>query len=506
MAVESAANLEAVTPSQPETSQPEPPQPETAAGERTPHNIEAEQALLGAILLNNNALDRVSDFLEERHFFEPLHGRIYATAKHMIQDGKLATPVILRSFFSDDAVLKEMGGADYLSNLTEAAVTIINAEQYGRLIYDLALRRMLMQASEEIHALAQEAPVDISPMEQVERAESALYAITDRERYAQGFGSFASVMAQAVEMAASAQGRDSGLSGLSTGISSLDKKLGGLQPSDLIILAGRPSMGKSALATNIAFHVARTGMDSLGEDGGAVGFFSLEMSSEQVATRILSERAGIASENIRRGAISEAELGHFTQVSAELEKLPLYIDHTGAIPVATLAARARRLKRESDLKLIVVDYLQLATADKRRSSDGRVQEIAEITQSLKALAKQLNIPVLALSQLSRQVESRDDKRPQLSDLRESGAIEQDADVVLFIYREEYYLEQAQPDEGTPEHSKWREKMERAHGLAELLVSKQRHGSTGIIRLQFQADVTRFSDLASSSHIPEVTRV
>ncbi|MCY4049227.1 MAG: AAA family ATPase, partial [Hyphomicrobiales bacterium] len=315
---------------------------------------------------------------------------------------------------------------------------------------------------------------------------------------------FASVMAQAVEMAASAQGRDSGLSGLSTGISSLDKKLGGLQPSDLIVLAGRPSMGKSALATNVAFHVAQTGMDTSGNDGGAVGFFSLEMSAEQVATRILSERAGIASENIRRGAISEAELGHFTRTSAELEKLPLYIDHTGAIPVATLAARARRLMRENDLKLIVVDYLQLATADKRRNSDGRVQEIAEITQSLKALAKQLNIPVLALSQLSRQVESRDDKRPQLSDLRESGAIEQDADVVLFIYREEYYLEQAQPEEGTTEHLKWREKMERAHGLAELLVSKQRHGSTGTIRLQFQADVTRFSDFAPSSHVPEAT--
>lgn len=494
MAVEGVVNLEAATFKEPEG---------VSEKRELPHNIEAEQALLGAILINNDALDKVSDFLEDRHFFEPLHGRVYTAAKHMIEDGGLATPVILRSFFSGDAVLKEMGGADYLSSLTEAAVTTINAGQYGRLIYDLALRRMLMLASKEIIALAQEAPVDVSPMEQVERAENALYEITERERYAQGFGNFKSVITRAVEMAESAQKRDSGLSGLSTGINSLDKKLGGLQPSDLIILAGRPSMGKSALATNIAFHVARAGMDSRDDDGGAVGFFSLEMSSEQVAIRILSERSGISSENIRRGSISAEEFRNFAQASAELHTLPLYIDDTGAIPVATLAARSRRLKREEKkLKMIVVDYLQLATADKRRSSDGRVQEIAEITQSLKALAKQLEIPVLALSQLSRQVEGREDKRPQLSDLRESGAIEQDADVVMSIYREEYYLENAQPEEGTPEHAKWREKMERAHGLAELLVLKQRHGSTGTVKVQFQANLTRFSDLASPAYTPD----
>ena len=474
-----------------------------------PHNIEAEQTLLGAILLNNNALDRVADFLEERHFYEPLHGRIYAAAKHLIEDGKLASPIILRSFFSDDEVLQDMGGSDYLSHLTEAAVTIINTEQYGRLIYDLALRRMLMLASKDIHALAQAAPVNISPMEQVEQAEKTLYAITERERYAQGFGSFRSVLVEAIEMAAHARERDSGMSGLSTGMRTLDSKLGGLQRSDLIVLAGRPSMGKSALATNMAFHVAKTAMENRGSDvasdGGAVGFFSLEMSSEQVATRILSERAGIPSEKIRRGAINESEFKNLAQVSQELQGLPLYIDHTGAIPIATLAARARRLKREcADLGLIVVDYLQLATASNRRASDGRVQEIAEITQGLKALAKQLEVPVLALSQLSRQVEGREDKRPQLSDLRESGAIEQDADVVLFIYREEYYLEQTQPAEGTPQHAKWREDMERAHGLADLMISKQRHGATGTVRLQFQADVTRFSDLATSSYTPEET--
>ena len=484
---------------------------QTQESEVLPHNIEAEQALLGAVLLNNNALDQVSDFLEVRHFYEPLHGRIYAAAKHLIEDDKLASPITLRSFFSDDEVFKELGsGGDYLSHLAESAVTIINAEQYGRLIYDLALRRMLMLASKDIHILAQTASVDVSPMDQVEKAEKTLYEITERERYAQGFEDFPSVLTEAIEMAAHARQRDDGLSGLPSGIKDLDKKLGGLQSSDLIVLAGRPSMGKSALATNIAFHIAKLAMDSKDKDakeGGAVGFFSLEMSAEQVATRILAERAGIPSEQIRRGSINEDEFKRLAQVSQDLQGLPLYIDHTGAIPIATLAARARRLKRECDAKksnlgLIVVDYLQLATASTRRASDGRVQEIAEITQGLKALAKQLKIPVLALSQLSRQVEGREDKHPQLSDLRESGSIEQDADVVLFIYREQYYLEQAQPSEGTEDHAKWREKMAAAHGVAELMVSKHRHGSTGTVRLQFEASVTRFSDLAKSSYTPE----
>ena len=469
-----------------------------------PRNVEIEQALLGAILINNNALDRVSDFLEDHHFFDPLHGRIYARAQQLIEKGDIASPGILSSFFIDDEGFKGMGGLEYLKNLMESAVTVINAERYGRFIYDLAVRRKLILVSRDIHTLAHEASVDISPVEQVERAEQALYKIIERERYARGFVDFKSVATQAVNTASKARERESGLPGLSTGITVLDNKLGGLQSSDLIVLAGRPSMGKSALATNIAFHVAKTAMEKHDDDGGVVGFFSLEMSAEQVALRVLSERSVIPSDRIRRGEINDDEFRRIAETSRDLQALPLYIDHTGAIPITTLSARARRLKREIDLKLIVVDYLQLATTDKRRSSDGRVQEIAEITQSLKALAKQLDIPVLALSQLSRQVESRDDKRPQLSDLRESGAIEQDADVVLFIYREEYYLEQAQPEEGTTEHAKWREKMERAHGLAEVLVSKQRHGSTGTVRLQFQADVTRFSDLASSSHIPETT--
>lgn len=473
-----------------------------------PHNIQAEQALLGAILINNDALDQVVDFLGARHFFEPLHGRIYDNARSLIEQGKLASPVTLRSFFGEDPTMQSVGGSDYLINLTVAAVTTIHAKQYGVLIYELALRRMLIEASENIRLQAQNASVDITPMDQVEAAENALYVITERERYAQGFQDFRDVLVEAVGMADSARNRDSGLSGLATGIRDLDQRLGGLQKSDLIILAGRPSMGKSALAANVAFHVANMSLTSREDEtkeGGGVGFFSLEMSAEQVATRILAERAGVPSDRIRRGKISADEFGRLTESGRDLQDLPLYIDHTGAIPVATLAARARRLKRECpDLALIVVDYLQLATASNRRSQDGRVQEIAEITQGLKALAKQLDIPVLALSQLSRQVESRDDKRPQLSDLRESGAIEQDADVVLFIYREEYYLEQAQPEEGTPQHDKWREKMDRAHGLAELLISKQRHGATGVVRLQFQADVTRFSDYIPASHTPEET--
>lgn len=470
-----------------------------------PHNIEAEQALLGAILLNNDAFDRVSDFLESHHFYEPLHKRIYAVALKMFENNQIVSPVTLRSYFSDDSALEGMGGVDYFSHLAETTATIINAEQYGRLIYDLALRRTLMEVGRDIYNRAYAAPVEMTPVDQVEEAEKALYAITELGRYDQGFEKFGDILSTVAETAKKARERGGGLSGLATGLADLDRKMGGLQNSDLIVIAGRPSMGKSALAANIALHVAKSASKSGNAlDSGPVGFFSLEMSDEQVAVRILAEQAEISSERIRRGTIDENEFLRFAQACQELQNLPIYIDHTGAIPIATLAARARRLKREYGLALVVVDYLQLAAPSNRRSSDGRVQEISGITQGLKALAKELNVPVLALSQLSRQVESREDKHPQLSDLRESGSIEQDADVVLFIYREEYYLEQTKPSEGTPEHAKWQEKMERAHGLAELIISKHRHGPTGVVRLQFQADLTRFSDYVPASHLPQAT--
>lgn len=503
MAVESVTNLETPSQSLPDASRSD----SARQGRERPHNIEAEQALLGAILLNNDALDRVTDFLEERHFYEPLHGRIYSAAQLMFETGRLASPVSLLSFFSDDPAIEEIGGANYLSHLTETTASIINTEQYGRLIYELALRRMLMSVGEDIYNRAHDAPIDLTPLKQVEEAEKALYAIIERGHYAQGFKNFHTVLGSVSEMARAARERDSRLSGLATGLADLDQKLGGLQPSDLIVIAGRPSMGKSALAANIALHIAKSGNEHKKEDirfGGPVGFFSLEMSDEQVATRILAEQAEISSERIRRGIISKDEFNRFAQACHELQNLPFFLDHTGAIPIATLAARARRLKREYGLALVVVDYLQLATPSHRRSNDGRVQEISEITQGLKALAKELEVPVLALSQLSRQVESREDKHPQLSDLRESGSIEQDADVVLFIYRDEYYLEQTKPDEGTPEHAKWQEKMERAHGLAELMIAKHRHGPTGVVRLQFQADLTRFSDYIPASRLPEAT--
>jgi len=474
-----------------------------------PHNIEAEQALLGAILINNEACDRVSSFLEPQHFFEPLHARIYEAAASLIQAGKVANPVTLKTYFDNDETLAEIGGPAYLARLAASATSVINAQDYGRTINELATRRQLINIGSDMVNVAYDAPIDSPPAEQIEHAEQALYEIAETGKYGQGFMAFGTALTDAIDMAAKAYERDGGLSGISSGLSSIDQKMGGLQPSDLIILAGRPSMGKTALATNIAYHVARAykaehrpdGTTDV-TDGGVVAFFSLEMSSEQLATRIIAEQAGIPSERIRRGQIEENQFHKIVQVSQELQSLPLYIDHTGGISIAQLAARARRLKRQRGIGLIVVDYLQLLSGSNRRSNDNRVQEVTEITTGLKALAKELNVPILALSQLSRQVEQREDKKPQLADLRESGSIEQDADVVCFVYREEYYVEREQPREGTAEHEEWQEKMAQVHGKAEVIIGKQRHGPTGTIRLQFQADITRFGDLAEDSYLPE----
>jgi len=484
------------------------PEPGTPAYRSAPHNIEAEQSLLGAILVNNDAFYRVSDFLEPKHYFEPLHQTIFETAGSLIRMGKIATPVTLKTFLPADTDVGGMTIGQYLARLAAEATTIINAQDYGRTVYDLALRRDLIGIGEDMVNVAYDAPVDFAPRAQIEDAERRLYELAESGRYDGGFQKFSQALAVAVDLAAKAFQRDGKLSGISTGMRDLDTKMGGLQHSDLIIVAGRPGMGKTSLATNIAYNVARAYVPELQADGttkaangGVIGFFSCEMSADQLATRIVAERTGVPSSHIRRGGISEADFEKIREVSIELQSLPFYVDATGGLSIAQLMARARRLKRQKGLDLLVIDYIQLLSGSGKRASDSRVQEITEITTSLKALAKELNVPVIALSQLSRQVESRDDKRPQLSDLRESGSIEQDADVVLFVYREEYYLAMKEPRPGTPEHEKWQLDMSLAHGKAEVIIGKQRHGPTGTVDLAFEASVTRFGDLAPDSQMP-----
>jgi replicative DNA helicase len=471
-----------------------------------PHNLEAEQALLGAILVNNEACDRVSSFLRAGHFYDSLHGRIYDAASKLILGGKRATPITLKTYFQTEEPAGELTVPQYLGRLAANATTIINAEDYGRTIYDLAIRRQLIEIGESLVNTAYDSPIDAPPAVQIEDTEQQLYELAETGKYGSGFEPFTTALTDAIDMAANAYRRDGGLSGLATGFSDLDQKMGGLQPSDLIIVAGRPSMGKTALATNIAYHVARTYRQDVQSevplDGAVVGFFSLEMSAEQLATRIISEQSYIPSERIRRGRIESEEFDRIVEASQELQNLPLYIDQTGGITVAQLAARARRLKRQRDVGLIVVDYLQLLSGSSRRASEGRVQEVSEITTGLKALAKELHVPVLALSQLSRQVENREDKRPQLADLRESGSIEQDADVVLFVFREEYYVERRQPRENTEDHIKWQQEMDMVTGKAEVIIGKQRHGPTGTVRLAFTPEFTRFSNLAAEDRLPE----
>src|ERR1700759_5371225 len=473
-----------------------------------PHNIEAEQGLLGSILVNNDAFYRASDFLEPKHFFEPLHLTIYETAGSLIRMGKVATPVTLKTFLPAETDIGGMTVGQYLARLAAEATTIINALDYGRAIYDLSLRRNLIGIGEDMVNVAFDAPVDFAPRAQIEDAERRLYELAESGRYDGGFQRFAQALTIAVDMAAKGFQRDGKLSGIATGLRDLDIKMGGLQPSDLIIVAGRPGMGKTALGTNIAYNVAKAHRSEVQVDGtmksvngGIVGFFSCEMSAEQLATRILAEQTSIASSLIRRGGIPEADFEKIRDYSIKLQSLPLYVDETGGLSISQLTARARRLKRQKGLDVIVVDYIQLLQGSGKRGNDNRVQEVTEITTSLKALAKELNVPVVALSQLSRQVESRDDKHPQLSDLRESGSIEQDADVVLFVYREEYYLQNKEPKPGTPEHQKWQLDMELALGKAEVIIAKQRHGPTGTVKLQFEGQFTRFSDFVEEDNLP-----
>jgi replicative DNA helicase len=473
-----------------------------------PHNVEAEQALLGAILVNNEAFHRVSDFLEPTHFFEPIHNEIYSIFEKIIRAGKAATPITAKTFLPDD-LLDNVTMAQYLARLAAEAATVINAYDYGRSIYDLALRRALILIGEEVVETAYESDIDATPTMQIEEAEKNLYDLAERGHSGGGFQGFNNALLEAINLAELAYQRDGHLSGTATGLMDLDRLMGGLQRSDLVILAARPAMGKTALATNIAFHIAKNYKSEPTPDGqiktidgGVVGFFSLEMSSEQLATRILAEQAQISSSDIRRGKILESQYSNLVDTSNLINSIPLYIDDTGGLNIAQLMARARRLKRQKGLDLLIVDYLQLLSGSSNSSNTNRVQELTQITTSLKALAKELEVPILALSQLSRQVENRDDKRPQLADLRESGSIEQDADVVLFVYRDEYYLRNKEPKEGTPEHLTWQTEMEQVFGKAEVIIGKQRHGPTGKVELGFEAQFTRFTNLAKSDHLPE----
>jgi len=473
---------------------------EAGISDALPHNIEAEQQLLGAILTNNDIYDRVAAIIGPQHFFEPTHARIFEVAASRIAKNNLASPVTLKAFLEDDEGLKELGGAAYLVRLAGAAISGFAARDYAQMIYDLAIRRELIGLGREISDKAAKVDIASEPKEQIVEAEQALYALGEQGQTDSGFQSFLKAVTDAVNVANAAYQRDGGLAGISTGLIDMDKKLGGLHRSDLLILAGRPSMGKTSLATNIAYNIAKAYQKGTLHDGtegavngGVVGFYSLEMSAEQLAARILSEASEVPSEQIRRGDMTEEEFRRFVEAAKQLEACPLYIDDTPALPISQLAARARRLKRTHGLDVLFIDYLQLVRP--ATAKDSRVNEVSEITQGLKAIAKELDIPVVALSQLSRQVESRDDKRPQLSDLRESGSIEQDADVVMFVYREEYYKEREKPgDHELDRMQVWMDEMEALRGKAEVIIGKQRHGPIGHIELSFEGQFTRFGNL------------
>lgn len=465
-----------------------------------PHSIEAEQQLLGAVLTNDRVFDRVASILKRDHFYDPVHGDIFEIAAARFAKNALVSPVTLGTYMEDHPGLAELGGPAYLARLAGAAISTFAAADYAQLIYDMYMRRQLMELGRDISERAARVEVDSEPKDQIVEAEQRLYAMGEQGQASKGFTSFLRAVTDAVNVANAAFQRDGGLAGVSTGLDDLDKKLGGLHRSDLLILAGRPSMGKTSLATNIAFNIAkayqRGPLPDGGEgtiNGGVVGFYSLEMSAEQLAARVLSEASEVPSEQIRRGDMTETEFRRFVEAAKTLESCPLFIDDTPALPISQLAARARRLKRTHGLDALFVDYLQLVRP--ATAKDSRVNEVSEITQGLKAIAKELDIPVVALSQLSRAVESREDKRPQLSDLRESGSIEQDADVVMFVFREEYYKEREKPsDDKLDAMAEWQQTMERVHGKAEVIIGKQRHGPIGTVELSFEGQFTRFGNL------------
>ncbi len=467
-----------------------------------PHNEEAEQALLGALLVNNRAYEKIGEFLKADHFFSPVHRRIFAAIISLIERGQVANPITLKSYFEKDADLAAVGGAGYLADLAASVVTVVNAEDYGHAIHNHYLRRQLIDVGEEMVNEAYRHDLEVSAQDQIEEAEKKLFDLASTGDVRGGFVPFVRSLEAAIATAEAAFRRDSNVTGVTTGLIDLDRKLGGFHKSDLIILAGRPSMGKTALATNIAVNAAKAYMTSHGKDGATVGVFSLEMSAEQLSTRVLADETKVPGDKIRRGEVRESDFPRFIEASHTLSRLPLFIDDTPAVTVGMLRTRARRLKRTSELGMIVIDYLQLMRGSGSGRQENRVQEISEITRGLKAIAKELQIPVLALSQLSRAVEAREDKRPQLADLRESGSIEQDADVVMFVYREQYYLERAEPsrrpdetdDKFNDRYQRWQQRLGEVHNIGECIIAKQRHGPIGTVHLHFDGQFTKFSDL------------
>ena len=453
-----------------------------------PNNIEAEQSVIGSILFSNDIFDEINTIINSKNFYDPMHQRIFGAIEKLIYGGMLANPITLKNYFENET--DKINIPEYLVKITKFSSSSRQAIEYSKIIYDLFVKRELIKISENIIDSAKISEIDNNGKKIIEDSEKALFDLAEKGSFSTSLVKFDEALRMTIDMASNAYKNEEGIVGVPTGLRDLDDKLGGLHKSDLVIIAGRPSMGKTALATNIAFNAARK-IQNEGKKT-TVAFFSLEMSSEQLSTRILAEQSRITSNDIRRGRISEDQFDKFIETSKDISELPLYIDETPAISIAALSNRARRIKRLYGLEMIVIDYIQLMTATSRK--DGRVQEISEITQGLKALAKELAVPVLALSQLSRAVEQRDNNKPQLADLRESGSIEQDADVVMFVYREAYYLERKEPRPATVEHAEWQAKMSEVSNVAEIIVGKQRHGPTGNIFLEFEAMFTKFKDI------------
>ena len=460
-------------------------------GNELPNNIEAEQSVIGSILVANEIFDEVSLIIQNKNFYDPIHQKIFRAIEKLIYGGMLANPITLKNYFEKEK--DDINIPEYLVKITRFSSSTRQTIEYAKLIFDLYVKRELIKISNDIIYTAKLNDLDNDGQKIIENFEKSLFNLAERGSFNSSLIKFDEAMRQTIEMASNAYKNEEGIVGVPTGLTDLDDRLGGLHKSDLIIIAGRPSMGKTALATNIAFNAAKKLQDE--NIKSTIAFFSLEMSSEQLSTRILAEQARIKSNDIRRGKISEEQFDKFIETSKDISELPLYIDETPAITIASLSNRARRIKRIYGLDMIVVDYIQLMRASNFK--EGRVQEISEITQGLKALAKELSVPVVALSQLSRAVEQRDEKKPQLSDLRESGSIEQDADVVMFVYREAYYLERKEPRPATVEHAEWQAKMNEVSNLAEIIIGKQRHGPTGNIMLEFEAMFTKFKDIQNN---------
>ena len=459
--------------------------------DQLPNNIEAEQSVIGSILISNELFDEINMIISSKNFYDPMHQKIYAAMEKLIYSGMLANPITLKNYFDNEKDVINV--PDYLVKITKFSSSTRQTIEYSKLVYDLYVKRELIKLSENIIDTAKLNDLDQNAQTIIENSEKSLFDLAEKGSFSSSLVKFDEAMKLTIEMASNAYKNDEGIVGVPTGLTDLDDRLGGLHKSDLVIIAGRPSMGKTALATNIAFNAAKKIQQD--RKKSTIAFFSLEMSSEQLSTRILAEQARIKSNDIRRGRISEEEFDRFIETSKNIAELPLYIDETPAISIAALSNRARRIKRLYGLELVVIDYIQLMKASNFR--EGRVQEISEITQGLKALAKELSVPVLALSQLSSAVEQRDDKKPQLADLRESGSIEQDADVVMFVYREAYYLERKEPRPATVDHAEWQAKMNEISNLAEIIIGKQRHGPTGNINLEFEAMFTKFKDIQNS---------